>query len=171
MSSTQVRNFEAIRWFVCHTKPRCEKKFSHLLKIERITHYLPLVSTLRRYATRERRIEKPLFPGYVFAELEPERKNRVYQLDLLVRTIWVEEQALFLRQLDDVRRIVESGLQATLVPLLKKGTPVRITAGPLRGVEGLVEDPSAPKGVLISMDVLQQGILVPVPVEHIMVLS
>ena len=162
--------FDAPRWFVCHTKPRCEKKFSALLATEQFTHYLPLVSSVRRYHDRTRKFTKPLFAGYVFAEIPPAEKNRVYQQDLLVRAIWVDDQNLFLRQLADVKTIVASGVEATLQPLLKKGTRVKIVSGPLWGVEGFVEDPKNPRGVLVAMDVLQQGLLVPVPVGSLEIL-
>ncbi|OIR14992.1 transcription antitermination protein RfaH [mine drainage metagenome] len=165
-----IQSFQEPRWFVCHTKPRCEKKFAALMEAESFTHYLPLVRSVRNYADRKRTFMKPLFLGYVFAEITPERKTRIYQQDLLVRAIWVEDQPLFLRQLEDVRRVVESGLETTLQPLLKRGTLVRITAGPLKGVEGFVEDPKSPRGVVIAMDVLQQGLLVPVPIDQIKVL-
>lgn len=113
-------NFAEPRWFVCHTKPRCEKKFSALLATEQFTHYLPLIPSVRRYPDRTRKFTKPLFAGYVFAEIPPLEKNRVYQQDLLVRAIWVDDQNLFLRQLADVKTIVASGVEATLQPLLKK---------------------------------------------------
>jgi transcription antitermination factor NusG len=163
-------NFAEPRWFVCHTKPRCEKKFSALLATEHFTHYLPLVPSVRRYADRTKKFTKPLFAGYVFAEIPPTEKNRVYQQDLLVRAIWVDDQGLFLRQLADVKTIVASGVEATLQPLLKKGTRVKIVSGPLWGVEGFVEDSKNPRGVVVAMDVLQQGLLVPVPMDNLEIL-
>ena len=72
-------------WFVCHTKPRCEKKFAALMRAERFEHYLPLVDSVRRYAQQTKRFTKPLFPGYVFARIPVDRKARVYQQDLLAR--------------------------------------------------------------------------------------
>jgi len=48
---------------------------------------------------------------------------------------------------------------ATVVPLLKRGRQVRILGGPLNGLEGFVDDPSNPKGIVISVDVLRQGML------------
>jgi transcriptional antiterminator RfaH len=163
-------NFETPRWFVCHTKPRCEKKFSALLATEKFTHYLPLVPSIRRYHDRTKKFTKPLFAGYVFAEIPPTEKNRVYQQDLLVRAIWVDDQALFLHQLENVKTIVASGVEATLQPLLKRGTRVKIISGPLWGVEGFVEDPKNPRGVLVAMDVLQQGLLVPVAMDCLEIL-
>ena len=54
-------------WLVCHTKPRCEKKFAALMKAEKFEHYLALVQSVRHYRQQTKRFTKPLFPGYVFA--------------------------------------------------------------------------------------------------------
>jgi transcription antitermination factor NusG len=163
-------NFAEPRWFACHTKPRCEKKFASLLAVEKFSHYLPLVPSVRRYRGQTKRFTKPLFPGYVFTEIPPETKSRVYQQDLLVRAIWIEDQAGFLRQLEDVRVVVSSGLELSLHPLLKKGTRVKVAGGPLYGIEGIVDDPANPKGVIIAVDVLQQGLLVRMPLEDLQIL-
>src|SRR5207244_4396402 len=132
-------------WCVCHTRPRCEKKFAALLVAERFEHYLPLIASVRRYGAQVKRFTKPLFPGYVFARITRERKSRVYQQDLLARVITVEDEAKFLNQLADVRLIVASGLELSLHPLIKRGTSVRVVSGPLRGLVGVVDDPNNPK--------------------------
>lgn len=157
-------------WFVCHTKPRCEKKFAALMKAEKFEHYLPLVESVRQYAQQTKRFTKPLFPGYVFAKVEPQRKARIYQQDLLARAIPVENEEGFLHQLADVKAIVASGFELSVMPLLTKGRKVRIVGGPLHGVQGYVDDPAKPQGVVIAIDVLQQGLLVKVPAENLQVL-
>lgn len=156
-----------VRWFVCHTKPRCEKKFSALLASENIEHYLPLVESVRRYGMRTRTHTKPLFAGYVFAHIMLEQKPRIYAHELIVRAIPVQHEAVFLRQMEQVRQLVASGLDLTLRPLMRKGTRVRVSAGPLWGLEGVVDDPDNPKGVVVAVDVLQQGLHVPMPLEHL----
>jgi transcriptional antiterminator RfaH len=163
-------DFSEPRWFACHTKPRCEKKFAALLTAERFSHYLALVLSVRRYRDQTKKFTKPLFPSYVFAEIPPERKARVYQQDLLVRAIWVEDQARLLRQIEDVKAIVASGLELSLHPLLHKGTRVKVVGGPLHGIEGVVDDPANPKGVVVAVDVLQQGLLVRMPMANLQIL-
>ena len=157
-------------WYVCHTKPRCEKKFSALLTAERIEHYLPLLGSVRRYRSQTKRFTKPLFPGYVFACVPTPRKPRIYQQDLLVRAIVVEDEARFLQQLDDVKAIVASGYELSVLPLLSRGRRVKVVGGPLHGLEGFVDDPSNPHGVVLSVDVLQQGLLVKLPADNLQVL-
>ncbi len=157
-------------WLVCHTKPRCEKKFAALLSAEKFEHYLPLVQSVRRYAQQTKKFTKPLFPGYVFACVPLERKALIYQQDLLARAITVDDQPKFLRQLADVRTIVASGFELSVMPLLTKGRRVKITGGPLYGLEGFVDNASHPQGVVLSVDVLQKGLLVKVPIENLQVL-
>lgn len=150
-------------WLVCHTRPRCEKKFAALLVAEHCEHYLPLVESVRRYGNRTRTFTKPLFPGYVFTCVDADRKSRLYQQDLLARTITVEDVPRFLRQLEDVKAIIASGYELSLKPLLAKGRRARILGGPLHGLEGTVDDPSHPQGIVLAVDVLRQGLLVKVP--------
>jgi len=154
-------------WLVCHTKPRCEKKFAALMKAEKFEHYLPLIDSVRRYAQQTKRFTKPLFPGYVFAKVPQEKKARIYQQDLLARAIVVENETAFLQQLADVKAIVASGFELSVMPLLTKGRRVKIVGGPLHGVVGFVDDPAKPSGVVISVDVLQQGLLEKVPAENL----
>ncbi len=160
-------DFTEPRWFVCHTKPRCEKKFADLLAREGFAHYLALLDSVRRYGTQKKVFTKPLFPGYVFARIVPEKKNRVYQQDLLVRALLVENEPVFLRQLEDVKAVCASGYEAALHPLIRKGTRVRVAGGPLHGLEGYVDDPVNPRGIVVSVDVLQQGLLVRLPLESL----
>jgi len=154
-------------WLVCHTKPRCEKKFAALMTAEKFEHYLPLVQSVRKYAQQTKRFTKPLFPGYVFAQVPMERKARIYQQDLLARAIIVDDVPKFLRQLGDVKAIVASGLELTVMPLLTKGRRVKIVGGPLHGLEGYVDNAANPQGIVISVDVLQQGLLVKMKAENL----
>jgi len=157
-------------WCVCHTKPRCEKKFAMLMKAETFEHYLPLITSVRRYPGQVKKFTKPLFPGYVFARIEPARRSRIFQQDLLARVLHVEDEATFLRQLEDVKVIAASGLEIALHPILRKGTNVRIITGPLKGVHGMVDNPANPGGVVIAVDVLQQGLLIKIPMSDLQIL-
>lgn len=156
-----------LHWLVCHTKPRREKKFAALLGAENLEHYLPLTESVRRYGRQTKRFTKPLFPGYVFTRLGAGQQARIFQQDLLARTIPVEDEEKFLQQLHEVKRIVASGYELSVLPLLTRGRSVRILGGALHGLEGFIDDPSNPRGVVLSVDVLRQGLLVKVPAENL----
>jgi transcription antitermination factor NusG len=157
-------------WCVCHTKPRCEKKFAALLTAERMAHYLPTVTNVRIYGSRKRSSELPLFPSYVFARVPTEHKSRIFQQNLLVRVLDVPDETLLLRQLTDVQRVVDSGIETALHNLFQRGDPVRVMSGPLRGLEGVIDDPQNPSGIVIAVDVLQQGLHISVPMSDLKIL-
>jgi transcription antitermination factor NusG len=79
----------------------------------------------------------------------------------------VEDEPRFLRQLADVRTIVSSGLELAVQPLLTKGRRVRVVGGPLHGIEGYIDTPDNPRGIVVSIDVLRQGLLVTMPLENL----
>lgn len=154
-------------WHACHTRPRREKKFAALMAAEGFEHYLPLVASVRRYPSGTKRFTKPLFPGYVFARIPAAGRPRIYRQELVARAIRVEDEERFLAQIEDVRRIVASGVELSLIPFLTRGRRVRVVGGPLHGIEGLVDDSSDPQGVVISVDVLRQGLLLRIPAERL----
>ena len=158
------------RWFACHTKPRCEKKFADLLTALRWEHYLPLVEKTHRYEGRLRTFTTPLFNGYVFVKIPAEQKALAYQRQLVVRTLPVEDETIFLKQLADIRALITAGIELTIKPLLKKGVKVRVAQGPLLGIEATIENPEKDNGIIISMDVLQQGLHVAIPLTHLEIL-
>src|SRR3954465_3491439 len=168
MTSAEVK--PGSYWLGGHTKQRRGKQFPGRLTAEKFEHYLPLIQSIRRYAQQTKKFTKPLFPGYVFAHVPTEKKARIYQQDLLARAIIVEDEAKFLRQLGDVKAIVASGFELSVMPLLTKGRRVKILGGPLHGLEGFIDNPANPQGIVISVDVLQQGLLVKMPVEQLQAL-
>jgi hypothetical protein len=157
-------------WYVCHTRPRCEKKFAALMRAEGFEHYLPLVTSTRRYPSGTKRFTKPLFAGYVFARVGAGQKARMYQQELIARAIPVDHEHRFLKQLEDVRKIVASGVELSVIPLLVRGRRVRVMGGALHGLEGFVDDSSSPRGIVISVDVLRQGLLLRMPAEQLQAL-
>jgi transcription antitermination factor NusG len=157
-------------WFAVHCRPRCEKKLAALLVTEKIEHYLPLVNSVRHYARQSKTHTKPLFPGYVFVHVDPDRKPRIYTQEHVARAITISDQAAFKAQLLAVRLIVGSGYTLTVMPFLAQGRMVRVMQGPLKGLEGFVNASGNPKGIVIAIDVLRQGVLVPLPLTSLKVL-
>lgn len=66
--------------------------------------------------------------------------------------------------------LLASGIGLTLKPLFTQGRAVRVSSGPLWGVEGVVHELTEMSEVIIKVDVLQQGLLVKVPLSQLEVL-
>ncbi len=147
-------------WYVAHTRPRREKKLAQYCQRENFPVTLPCYRVVHKYQGKTRKtvvFEKPLFPGYVFLQLMPAQRQRVYQSDYVANLLEVVDQALFVQQLDAVLKALEADLDVWVVPQIQPGQRVRITRGPLQGLEGWVEQRQRPGTVLLRIDFISQA--------------
>jgi transcription antitermination factor NusG len=146
-----------LRWFVAHSRPRCEKKLVHFCAEEEIKTVLPCYTTVHRYRGKTVQFRKPLFPGYVFLHMLGTVRNKVYQSKYVANLLNVVDQAQFIHQLEDILRALDSGVEVRLAPEIGEGTWVRIKNGPLRGMSGWVEKRYGMTTVLLRLDFIGQA--------------
>jgi transcription antitermination factor NusG len=156
-----------ILWFVAHTRPRREKKLVEYAQREGLSVTLPCYRSVHKYRGKTAVFEKPLFPGYVFFRLLPAQRQRVYQSDYVANLLDVPDQQLFEQQLGAVLQALETDLDIHLAPDIGHGKRVRITSGPLRGVDGWVEQRYGMTTVLLRVDFLSQAAAVKVEANQL----
>ena len=152
-------------WYVAHTRPRREKKLVEQCQRQSIATTLPCYSSAHKYRGKTVVFLKPLFPGYVFLQLEPVQKAFVYQNDHVANLLEVFDQQTFQRQLHDILLALESRVGVRLAPAISAGTRVRIKVGPLQGIEGWVEDRHGMTTVLLRLDFINQAAAVKVDAD------
>jgi transcriptional antiterminator RfaH len=128
-----------LSWYVAHTRPRREKKLKQFCEREGFSVTLPFYRSVRKYRGKKVVFEKPLFPGYVFLQLAPAQRQSVFQSDHVANLLVVHDQALFVQQLGEILQALESSLEIYLAPEIGSGMRVKVKSGPLRGMEGWVE--------------------------------
>jgi transcription antitermination factor NusG len=144
-------------WYVAHTRPRCEKKLLQYCGRENVEASLPCYKSAHKYRRKTVVFKKPLFPGYVFLQIPADRCGVVVQSDYLANLLEVADQALFVRQLGEVLRALETDLEIRLAPTISEGLRIKIKSGPLRGIEGLVEKRHGMTTVLLRIDFINQA--------------
>lgn len=144
-------------WYVAHTRPRCEKKLLQFCGRENLHASLPCYQSAHKYRGKTVVFKKPLFPGYVFLQISPVRRGVVLQNVHVANLLEVTDQDLFVRQLSEVTRALETDLEIRLAPAIGEGLRVKIKNGPLRGVEGWVEKRYGMNTVLLRLDFISQA--------------
>lgn len=148
------------QWFVVHTRPRCEKKMDAWFAQAGMEHYLPVRSKLKVYPGKRVTFEHPLFPGYAFGAFSLLERQAVYGSGHAAAVLEVADQARFLRELDAIRCALDAGLGVEDCPFLGTGRRARITAGNLRGLEGIVLRRAGRTKLVLSVDLLQRSVAV-----------
>jgi len=149
-------------WFAVVIKPQHERAVQEGLQLKGMESFLPTYLTTRRWSDRVKRLQLPLFPGYVFCRFE--RSERVPVL----RTPGVRSIVSFgaeivpvpEEEIDRIRLIVSSGAAVEPWPFLKIGQRVRVHTGALAGMEGILAEDRNVTRVVVSMEFLQRSVAV-----------
>ncbi len=151
-----------LEWFAAHTRPRCEKKVVGFCERQQIATTLPCYRSAHKYRGKTVVFLRPLFPGYVFLHMPPTLRQTVYQSDYVANLLPVFDEELFVRQLNDILRALDTEVEIQLAPEIGDGCRVKIKGGPLRGMEGWVEKRYGMSTVLLRLDFIGQAAAVKV---------
>ncbi|HKV27028.1 MAG TPA: UpxY family transcription antiterminator [Candidatus Acidoferrales bacterium] len=151
-------------WYAVYTNPNHEKRVAAQFAGRGVEHFLPLYETVHRWKDRRMRVELPLFPSYIFVHLPLGQKLRVLQVPGVVRLVGFGEHAASLptEEIEMLRNGLSGELNAHPHPYLTEGRRVRITNGPLAGMEGVLMRQKSNFRLILSIDLIMRSIAVDV---------
>lgn len=156
-------------WYAIFTQPRHEKKVAQHLHCREVESYLPTLTSVRAWRNRQRKkLELPLFPGYLYARVSPNQRSRILGTPGVVTIVegamrWgaVPDQYIEL-----LRKGLELGrVQRELLPVV--GDRVRIKCGPFAGLEGVLSHVKSQFRVVVTIESIRQSISLEVGHEEI----
>ena len=150
-----------LNWHAVHTRSRHEKQVNRDLTGQDIEAFLPLVRVPSTRRDRRAEYDKPLFPGYLFVQIEQDQAWEVLMTRGVARILGPRRQEYSVvpeQQIESIRTLVESKLRLDPFPALKVGQMVRITRGPLRGVEGRLIERRGALRIVVAVDLLGQAV-------------
>jgi transcription antitermination factor NusG len=153
---------ETVQWFALQIRSQHEKIVASTLREKGYEEFLPLCQIKRRWSDRVKRLEAPLFPGYVFCRFDVQKRLPILVTPGVRSIIGVGKIPL---PIDDseiaaLQSIVKSGLPAEPWPFLKIGQRVRIEQGSLEGIEGILLTPKNSYRLIVSVTLLQRSVAV-----------
>jgi len=152
------------RWYAIYTSAHHEKRVAEQLTERRIESFLPTYSSMRRWKDRRKRLELPLFPGYVFVRLPLADRLRVLVLPGVVRLVGYGGPPVALpeEEMETMRARLAASPLARPHPYLTAGRRVRMKSGPLEGLEGVLLRRRSRLRLVVSVDLLQRSVVVDV---------
>ena len=153
---------DPLLWFAVVSKPQFERAVEQAVHQKGLECFLPMYCAARRWSDRVKRLQLPLFPGYVFCRLR--RSSRVPVLRIPgVRSIvsfGAEPLAVPEQEIERVRLMASSGAAIEPWPFLKVGQRVRVQDGPLFGLEGILAETRTATRVVVGLEILQRSVAV-----------
>jgi transcription antitermination factor NusG len=156
-------------WFAAYTNSHHEKRVVSHFTERQIESFLPLYSTRHRWKNRcEMNVELPLFPNYVFVRIDPRERVSVLEVPGVLSLVGFGRT---LAPLPDFEiEALRSGLGQRKIephPYLVIGERVRIKAGPMMGMEGVLIRKKNDFRVVLALDVIMQSVAVEVDADDL----
>jgi transcription antitermination factor NusG len=147
-------------WYALYTCPRHEKRVVEQIERCRISCFLPLYRSVRRWKDRRKELELALFPGYVFVRIALQDRLRVLQVAGAVRFVSFNGHPVPLRD-DEMESLVNglrSGARLEPHPYLTVGRRVRVRCGPLARMQGILVRRKDKFRVVLSLDIIMRSV-------------
>ncbi len=149
-------------WYAAYTKCNHEKTVRKLLNDKGIVTFLPRIIVPSRRQDRKVLIKRPLFPNYLFVELNEVHDNwmKTFRTPGLVsicgngRPMPIPDQ-----DIESIRIFVNSERNLYPLPYLKVGSRVQVISGPLAGAIGILEkEDHERRRLIVSIELMGQSV-------------
>jgi transcription antitermination factor NusG len=125
-------------WFAVYTKPRAEKKVYDRIIESGIETYLPLITTIRIWSDRKKKVTSPLISSIIFVRIEELKLNELYKIQGItgilkylkkpakIKEFEIENLKILLNDSENISTIENESFE--------KGDNVRVVKGPFLGL-------------------------------------
>ncbi|HEY4051192.1 MAG TPA: UpxY family transcription antiterminator [Acidobacteriaceae bacterium] len=164
---------ETTDWYAFRVRSRHEKLVSSSLRGKGYEEFLPLSRSKRKWADRSKTVEMPLFPGYIFCDIERSEIGKIRCTPGVIDVIRAGSAPLPAnrREIEGLRTATEAELPLESWPYIDPSTTghVRITSGPLTGLDGVLVEVRGKERLILSVDLLRRSVLVELPFSSVAV--
>lgn len=158
-------------WYAIYTKPRAEKKVFERLALSGFNAYLPLVTSIREWSDRKKKIVSPLISSYVFV-------NTNY--DELFNALTIQGTSGILRylgkpaiirdhEIENLKILMNDSEQFTILEnnTFEKGEEVEVIKGPFTGLIGQSISIQGKHRIIVEIEAMGSRMAVNVPLTFV----
>ena len=142
-------------WYVLYTRPKAEKRVADTLEKIDVEVYCPMITVVRQWSDRKKKIKIPLFTSYVFVSLKEKERHKVFEVPGVVKYLyWLGKPAIVK---DAEIKIIKDWLNGgkvgdVMIENLSPGDKVIIKSGAFKDQEAIIKEVNNNRMRLILVD-------------------
>ena len=154
------------QWYALWTHSHCERLVYDQITAKGYEAFLPTVDVWSQRAGIRRRIQVPMFPGYLFVHRVMDKTSYIAVrstrgLVAILGERWDRLAPIPDAEIEGIQVVLNARVPVLPHAYLREGQRVRIARGPLAGVEGILVRQKPASGLLVlSVQLLRQSVAV-----------
>ena len=153
-----------LSWFAVQTRSRHEKRSHAELQEKGIQSFLPLFAEKHKWSDRQRVVEVPLFPQYLFVRIAAVSDERISVLRTngVVGLVGTKGSGVAIpdAQIERIQRVIDQKIPYNPHLYLNVGKRIRIRGGALDGLEGILTAVNGDQTLVVSVELIQRSLAV-----------
>ena len=157
------------KWYAVYVRSRHEKMTARQLESRKVSYWLPLIESRRKWSDRYARIAEPLFPGYIFVNISGEEYLKVLMCRGMVSFVGFDGTPYPIPpvEIEAVRTALDTDLKRDPYPYLTTGARVEVTRGPLKGYRGILIYKDRKHRLLLSIELIGKSVAVEIDAVNV----
>jgi transcription antitermination factor NusG len=149
--------WQQAHWYALYTASRHEKYVARQLDAGGLDNFLPLYRSTRRWSDRQKQLDLPLFPGYVFVHIAFQDRLQVQKLPGVLQFVSFNGKPAPLPEgeIELLRDGLARNAWLKPHPYLKTGRRVRVHSGVMAGFSGILIRRKEKLRVVLSIDLIK----------------
>lgn len=151
------------KWFAIYVKSRSEKKVLKLLEDIGIESFLPLITRVKQWSDRKKKVEEPLFRSYLFVNIPLNDYYTVLNVNGVVKFITFEKKPVPVpeNQIIAIKEYLnDTELHSINYEDFKEGELVRVKTGQMKDLVGRFIKINGKHRVIIDIEAVGQSLAV-----------
>lgn len=149
------------KWFAIYVRSRNEKKVSKTLNDIGIESFLPLITRIKQWSDRRKKVDEPLFNSYLFVNIPLSDYYKVLNVNGVVKFICFEKKPVEVpeNQIEAIKKyICDTDLHEIDYENIdfKSGELVRIKSGQMKDLIGRFVEIKGKHRIMIEIEVVGQ---------------
>jgi transcription antitermination factor NusG len=160
MPNIDKERVSARQWFALRVRSRCEKVVASAVRLKGYEEFLPLARNRQRWSDRIKSVDIPLFPGYVFCKIALEQRLPLLTIPGVLGFVGVGRTPVAIAEpeIASIQCALHFGVNVEPWGFVEAGTRVKLSRGPLAGVEGFLVRSGERNRMVLGVTLLRQAV-------------
>lgn len=161
---TELSQAARTTWYALQTRANHERKVAERLSSQAITSIVPIFSELHQWKDRNKKVELPVFPGYVFVQMDLAERMRAIVISGVVRFVGMGStpSPILDAEMEVVNACMRHGGLVRPHAYVAIGSAVHVVSGPLQGLRGILLRRKGISRLVLSVSLIQSSVAVEV---------